>query len=110
MRKYRITLKHDPTVGSAFGLEWNAVEQDLAARRRLLAQYHPQQAAFARTRWADNRHERAGLNVEVDAFEDDLVAIFDPDAAKAQQRAHGSLRAPMRTCGGSTMSGPYPSR
>ena len=88
MRKHRIALEHHAAIAVALRLERGAVERDGPARRRILPQYHAQQAALARTRWPDDRDECAFLDLEIDAFEHDLVAIFDPDVAQAEEAAH----------------------
>ncbi|KAK0339655.1 hypothetical protein LTR94_033649, partial [Friedmanniomyces endolithicus] len=60
---------------------------DASARRRLLSQDQAQQAALSCPGRADDRHERSGGDVQVDALQNDLVAIFDPDVAQTQDRA-----------------------
>jgi hypothetical protein len=87
MGKHRIALKHDAAVGPGLGRQRHAVEQDLSAGRRLLAEDQPQERAFSRARRPDHRQKRAGRDLEVDALEHDLVAVLDPDVAH-RDRAH----------------------
>src|SRR5579872_7451478 len=47
MRKHRVALEYDPSVGPRFGGKWLAVEQDAALRRPLLAEDQMQEGALA---------------------------------------------------------------
>ena len=87
VREDRIALEDDAAVGAGLGREGLAVDQDAAARRPLLAEDQAQERALAGAGRADHRKERAVGDVEIDALEHDLVAIFDPDVAE-RERAH----------------------
>jgi hypothetical protein len=81
MREHRIALEHDAAIGAAFGAHRLTIKQNLAAARRLLAEDQAEETALAGTRRADHRDEAAFGDLERDAFEHDLVAVFDPDVA-----------------------------
>jgi hypothetical protein len=88
MREHRIALEHDAAIGAAFGAHRLAVEQNLATARRFLAEDQAEEGALAGTRGADHRDEAALGDLKRDAFEHDLVAVFDPDVAHFEQRTH----------------------
>ena len=88
MREHRVALKHHAAIGAAFGFERLAIEQDRAARRCLLTEDQAQEAGLTRARGADDREERTLGHFEVDLFEHDLVAVFDPDVLEREERVH----------------------
>ena len=87
MREDRIALEDDAAIGAGLGRQRLAADQDLAARRPLLAEDEAKEGALAGPGRADHGDESPGGDVEIDALEDDLVAIFDPDVAEGE-RAH----------------------
>ncbi len=93
MRKHRVALEHDAAIRSGFGGNGLSIEQDATLRRPLLTENQTQKGALAGPGRTDDREEGSGGDLEIDALEDDLIAIFDPDVAKgerAHQRASGS--------------------
>ena len=79
MRKHRVALEHHAAVGAGLGGELFAIDQDLPARGPLLAEQQAQEGGLAATGRPDQRHERARRDLEADAFQHDLVAVFLPD-------------------------------
>ena len=76
-----------PRSGPRLGRQRLAVEQDRAARRPLLPEHHAQERALAAARRTDDRDEGARGDIEIDALQHDLVAVFHPDVAD-RDRAH----------------------
>ena len=91
VREHRIALEHDAAVGPRLVRQRRAVEEDVAARRPLLSEDQPQERALAASRGADHRDEGAGRDLEIDALEHDLVAVFDPHVAARRSRSSAPL-------------------
>src|SRR5205823_6205940 len=79
MRKYRIALEHDASIGAGFGWKRLAIEQHCPLRGPLLAKDQPQEGALAGTGGANHRKKAAGGDLYVEALEHDLRTVFDPD-------------------------------
>ncbi len=87
VREHRVALEHDAAVRPRLVRQRRAVEQHRAAGRPLLPEHHAQERALAAARRADDGDEGAGRDLDIDALEHDLVAVFDPHVAD-RDRAH----------------------
>ena len=95
MRKDRIALEHNAAIGAAFGAHRFAIEQDLAAAGGFLPQDQPQKGAFARARRSDHRDEGAGGDGQINPFEHNFGAVFDPDIAQFEQGDFAHRASPL---------------
>ncbi len=101
--KYRVALKDHAAAGIRFVGQRLAIEQDLAAAGRFLAEQQPQKGGFSATGRTDQGAELAFGDIQVQALQHDLIAVLLPDvlhlnegtgvAACASQGRHGVVLA-----------------